>query len=114
MMLYVIPTGPRRFVWRQTIGRFQSEESIFRAAEAKAQTLKQNVESHAAEGQKLSERLAAAQEQYNSGLSKLQATNRQLQSLLSSVSLHLALQVQYMHAVSRQNLHRRQCLHAGC
>ena len=59
---------------------------MYKAAEVKAQSLTVTVDSQAAESQKLQERLAAAQEQYSAGLSKLKATNRQLQSLASQVS----------------------------
>lgn len=62
-----------------------SLQAIFKSAELKATHLGQSIEGHSAEAKKLSERLAAAEEQYNSGLSKLKATNRQLKSLLSTV-----------------------------
>ena len=61
-------------------------QSLFKSAETRATYVKENVKFHAAEQQKLMERLTAAQEQYNTGLAKLKATNKQLQSLESSVS----------------------------
>lgn len=64
---------------------------MFKSAELRATHLRQSIEGFDAEGKKLAERLAAAQEQYNAGLSKLKATNKQLQSLASSVLIYLSL-----------------------
>ncbi|KAK9828598.1 hypothetical protein WJX72_000955 [[Myrmecia] bisecta] len=85
LALVVIP-GPRRFLFRNTIGRLRSEEGMFRSAEMKAKSISEAVQSQTAEGTKLEQRLALAQEELNRGLSKVKATNRQLQSLAKQVA----------------------------
>mmetsp|Transcript_5081 Transcript_5081/g.14590 ORF Transcript_5081/g.14590 Transcript_5081/m.14590 type:complete len:241 (+) Transcript_5081:616-1338(+) len=83
--LALILPGPRRFLWRQTLGRFRSEESLFRAAERKYSGVTESLEAHSVEGQKLQQRLAAAQEQYDTGLRKCIATAKQISALQSRV-----------------------------
>eukprot|EP00884_Botryococcus_braunii_P022220 jgi/Botrbrau1/8682/Bobra.0087s0035.1 len=78
---FVILPGPRRFLFRNTIGRFRSEEAMYKSAEVRAKALAQAVEEQNAEAGKLDLRLAAAIEQWETGRSKVRATARQLQSL---------------------------------
>eukprot|EP00891_Asterochloris_glomerata_P002257 jgi/Astpho2/2257/Aster-x0517 len=84
LALVALP-GPRRFLWWQTFGRLRSEESMYLAAERKAQRLKETVAGQAAEAQKLQERLVAAESQMLAGLHKVRATSGELQSLSSRV-----------------------------
>ncbi|BDA47911.1 RGS1-HXK1-interacting protein 1 [Coccomyxa sp. Obi] len=84
LALLILP-GPRRFLYRHTFGRLQSEEAVFRSAQVKQQSITEALHSDAAEAQKLLQRQAAAEAQYDQGLQKLQATARQLRSLSSKV-----------------------------
>ncbi|CAL8463106.1 g2640 [Coccomyxa elongata] len=84
LTLLILP-GPRRFLYRHTFGRLKSEEAVFRSAQVKQQSITEALQSDAAEAQKLLERQAAAEAQYDQGLQKLQATARQLHSLCSKV-----------------------------
>ncbi len=36
--------GPRRFIWRRTIGRFRSEEAVYKSAERQYQTLAETLD----------------------------------------------------------------------
>ncbi|KAK9828297.1 hypothetical protein WJX74_007593 [Apatococcus lobatus] len=83
--LIILP-GPRRFLWRQTVLRVRSEESMYRSAENKAHQVHESLADQKVEAQKLQERLSAAWQEYNSGVNKLKSTNRQLQQLANRVS----------------------------
>lgn len=60
-------------------------QAVFRSAQVKQQSITEALQSDAAEAQKLLQRQAAAEAQYDQGLQKLQATARQLRSLSSKV-----------------------------
>ncbi|KAK9837098.1 hypothetical protein WJX81_002663 [Elliptochloris bilobata] len=81
----VILPGPRRILWRQTLGRLRSKEAQYQAIETRARQAQETLTQQEAEAVKLEQRLAAAREQYDSGLSKLRSTARQLESLASQV-----------------------------
>ncbi|KAK9847556.1 hypothetical protein WJX84_006734 [Apatococcus fuscideae] len=83
--LIILP-GPRQFFLRQTVGRFRSEEGIFRSAQNKAQQLSESLTDQSTEADKLKQRLSLAWEEYSRGQAKLKATNRELQSLAKRVS----------------------------
>jgi len=40
----LILTGPRRWMWRRTIGRFRSEEAVYKSAERQYQTLAETLD----------------------------------------------------------------------
>ncbi|KAI3438144.1 hypothetical protein D9Q98_000585 [Chlorella vulgaris] len=82
---FVLLPGPRRFLFRQTIGRFRSEEAMFRSAEQRYASLKETVEGQQGELQKLQERLQLAELEYQRGRSKLKSTAGELESLASRV-----------------------------
>lgn len=84
-VLTLMLPGARRFLWRQTIGRFRSEEAMFRSAERSFAAVAESLEGHNSEGQKLLQRMAAAEEQYDTGLKKLVATAKQLSALQKRV-----------------------------
>lgn len=60
-------------------------QAVFRSAQVKQQSITEALQLDAAEAQKLLERQAAAEAQYDQGWQKLQATARQLHSLSSKV-----------------------------
>lgn len=62
-------------------------QAVFKSVQAKNQALSEALQADAAEAQKLLQRQAAAEAQYDQGLQKLQATGRQLRSLTSKVML---------------------------
>ncbi|GAB4819078.1 hypothetical protein N2152v2_006124 [Parachlorella kessleri] len=81
----VVLPGPRRFLLRNTIGRLRSEEAIYKSSELRATSLADKLEGQHKELQKLQERLALAQEEYQRGLSKLRQTASELQRLSGRV-----------------------------
>ena len=38
------PAGPRRWLWRRTVGRFRSEEAVYKSAERQYQTLAETLD----------------------------------------------------------------------
>lgn len=84
LALLILP-GPRRFLYRHTFGHLKSEEAVLRSAQVRQQSITEALLSDAAEAQKLLQRQAAAEAQYDQGLQKLQATARQLRNLSSKV-----------------------------
>ena len=43
-ILRLLLTGPRRWMWRRTIGRFRSEEALYKSAERQYQTLAETLD----------------------------------------------------------------------
>lgn len=83
LALVLSPT--RRLLWRMTLGRFQSAEAAFAAAERRLSSLKETIELQAGETEKLSERLEAARLEYERGLSKLTAAAAEVKRLAAKV-----------------------------
>lgn len=77
--------SPRRFLFRHTIGRFQSEESLLANAENKVKGLRQSVDLLKNESKKLQERATLAEEELKRGQTKLKHAGNQIQSLVHSV-----------------------------
>ncbi|KAH9315563.1 hypothetical protein KI387_024190, partial [Taxus chinensis] len=77
--------SPRRFLFRHTIGRFRSEESLLANAENKVKELRQSVELLKNESKKLQERATLAEEELKRGQTKLKHAGNQIQSLVRSV-----------------------------
>ncbi len=68
-------------LYRLTLARFRSEEGVYRAAELRLKSLQDAMQQSSMETRKLEERLAAAQQEYTRGLSKLKGTGQQLVAL---------------------------------
>jgi hypothetical protein len=83
--LALLLPAPRRFLWRQTLGRLQSAEAAHKAAAGRVAALAERVEAQGGEVQKLGARLAAAREEHARGLAKLKATAAELRSLSGRV-----------------------------
>ncbi|KAM3376237.1 RGS1-HXK1-interacting protein 1 isoform X1 [Capsicum galapagoense] len=77
--------GPRRFLFRQTLGRFQSEEAKFSKAEKNVNELSQSVELMKKESGKLLQRAALAGKDMKHGHSNLLVAGNQIQSVAKSV-----------------------------
>lgn len=60
-------------------------QSLYRSAESRYAALSESLDGAAAEGEKLAQRLAAAEEQYDTGLRKLTATAKQIATLQRQV-----------------------------
>mmetsp|Transcript_4116 Transcript_4116/g.12945 ORF Transcript_4116/g.12945 Transcript_4116/m.12945 type:complete len:238 (-) Transcript_4116:1189-1902(-) len=71
----------RGILYRMTIGRFRSEESVYRSCERKMHGLKDSVKESKAEFEKLEERVKLAEEEYERGRRKLSAAAGELKSL---------------------------------
>ncbi|KAK6145016.1 hypothetical protein DH2020_021836 [Rehmannia glutinosa] len=77
--------GPRRFLFRQTLGRLQSEEAQFVRAEKNVKELALSVDLMKKESQKLLERSVLAEKDMKRGHSDLMGAGSQIQSLARSV-----------------------------
>ncbi|GMH44989.1 hypothetical protein BSKO_12946 [Bryopsis sp. KO-2023] len=76
----IVFPGPRRFLVRQLLRPFRSEEAMYRSAERRLENLKTNWGGYGKEGEKLQKRMEAAVEEFNRGQHKLKATSKQLSS----------------------------------
>lgn len=76
----------RRLLWRQTLGRFRNPESVVRSCEGRVKGIGSRMEEYTNDVQKLQERMAAAETEYRSGMSKLKATRQEMQRLASSLA----------------------------
>ncbi|CAA0829035.1 Uncharacterised conserved protein UCP022280 [Striga hermonthica] len=76
--------GPRRFLFRQTLGRLQSEEAQFVRAEKNVKELALSVDLMKKESQKLIERSVLAENDMNRGHSDLMNAGSQIQKLARS------------------------------
>ncbi|XP_073146145.1 RGS1-HXK1-interacting protein 1 [Henckelia pumila] len=77
--------GPRRFLFRNTLGRLQSEEAQFVRAEKNVKEFSLSVDLLKKESKKLLERSVLAEKDMNRGHSNLMNTGTQIQSLARSV-----------------------------
>ncbi|XP_019250961.1 PREDICTED: uncharacterized protein LOC109229868 [Nicotiana attenuata] len=77
--------GPRRFLFRQTLGRLQSEEAKFSKAEKNVKELSLSVDLMKKESKKLLERAALAEKDMKRGLSDLMDAGKQIQSIGKTV-----------------------------
>ncbi|KAL5563784.1 hypothetical protein UlMin_033531 [Ulmus minor] len=81
----VLLRGPRRFLFRHTLGRLRSEESQFVRAEKNVKELSISVDVMKNESKKLLERAALAERDMNYGYSDLMKAGNQIQRLSKSV-----------------------------
>ncbi|ESQ54641.1 hypothetical protein EUTSA_v10026011mg [Eutrema salsugineum] len=81
----VLMRGPRRFLFRHTLGRFQSEEAQFLKAEKHVQELNMSVDLMKKESRKLLERSALAEKDMKRGLSELMDSGNNIHRLANSV-----------------------------
>ncbi|CAG7884443.1 unnamed protein product [Brassica rapa] len=81
----VLMRGPRRFLFRRTLGRFQSEEAQFLRAEKHVQELNMSVDLMKKESMKLLERSALAEKDMKRGLSELMDSGNNIHRLAKSV-----------------------------
>ncbi|VVA95627.1 unnamed protein product [Arabis nemorensis] len=81
----VLMRGPRRFLFRHTVGRFQSEEAQFLRAEKQVQELNMSVDLMKKESRKLLERAALAEKDMKRGLSELMDSGNNIHRLAKSV-----------------------------
>ncbi|CAN4091648.1 unnamed protein product [Withania somnifera] len=77
--------GPRRFLFRQTLGRFQSEEAKYSKAEKNVKELSLSVDLMKKESEKLLERAAFAEKDMKRGHSNLMVAGNQIRSVVKSV-----------------------------
>ncbi|KAJ4834203.1 RGS1-HXK1-interacting protein 1 [Turnera subulata] len=82
---FLLMRGPRRFVFRHTLGRFQSEEAQFLRAEKNVKEFGLSVDLMKKESSKLLERAALAENEMQVGRSELLYTGSQIQRLAKSV-----------------------------
>ncbi|XP_031121393.1 RGS1-HXK1-interacting protein 1 [Ipomoea triloba] len=78
--------GPRRFLFRNTLGRFQSEEAQFNKAEKNVKELKLSVDLMKKESRKLFERAAIAHNDMKRGHSELMNAGTRIQNLAKAVN----------------------------
>ncbi|KAL0659810.1 hypothetical protein Bca4012_080395 [Brassica carinata] len=85
LWFYLLHAGPRRFLFRRTLGRFQSEEAQFLRAEKHVQELNMSVDLMKKESSKLLERSALAEKDMKRGLSELMNSGNNIHRLAKSV-----------------------------
>lgn len=77
--------GPRRFLFRNTLGRFQSEEAQFLRAEKNVKEFSFSVDLMKKESRKLLERASLAEKEMKNGHTELLDTGIQIQRLAKSL-----------------------------
>ncbi|KAJ4971991.1 hypothetical protein NE237_005090 [Protea cynaroides] len=77
--------GPRRFLFRHTFGRLQSEEALFVKSENNVKELSLSVDIMKKESKKLLERAALAEKDMEHGHSELRNAGNEIQRLANSV-----------------------------
>ncbi|XP_022147538.1 uncharacterized protein LOC111016443 [Momordica charantia] len=81
----LIMRGPRRFLFRHTLGRFQTEEANFLKAEKHVKELNLSVDLMKKESKKLLERAALAEKDMKYGHNELMNAGNQIQHLSRSI-----------------------------
>ncbi|KAF5448057.1 hypothetical protein F2P56_033561 [Juglans regia] len=82
---FLLVPGPRKFLFRHTLGRLQSEEARFVRAEKNVKELGLSVDLMKKESKKLLERAALAEEEMLRGYTGLKHAGRQIQHCVKSV-----------------------------
>lgn len=82
---FILMPGPRRFLFRHTLGRLQSEEAHFVRAEKNVKELNISVDLMKKESQKLLERAQLAEKDMKYGHTELMNAGSQIQRLAKSV-----------------------------
>lgn len=82
---FILLRGPRRFLFRNTIGRLQSEEAQFVKAEKNVKALTLSVDLMKKESTKLLERANFAETEMNSGHTALRVSGTQIRQLAKAV-----------------------------
>ncbi|XP_065880039.1 RGS1-HXK1-interacting protein 1 [Euphorbia lathyris] len=80
----ILMRGPRRFLFRTTFGRFQSEEAKFLKAEKNVKGLNLSVDIMKNESKKLLERASLAEKDMNYGHNELKEAGTKIQRLAKS------------------------------
>ncbi|XP_057539005.1 RGS1-HXK1-interacting protein 1 [Amaranthus tricolor] len=83
--IFLLVRGPRRFLLRQTLGRFQSEEARFIRAENNLKSLNSSVDLMKKESMKLLQRATLAEKEMINGQTELMKVSKQMQHLTKSV-----------------------------
>ncbi|KAJ8648538.1 hypothetical protein MRB53_001561 [Persea americana] len=81
----ILLRGPRRFLFRHTLGRFQSEEAQFLKVEKNVKDFGLSVDLMKNESKKLLERAALAEDDMKKGHAKLKDAGNEIQRLVKSV-----------------------------
>ncbi|XP_062015046.1 RGS1-HXK1-interacting protein 1 [Rosa rugosa] len=82
---FILLPGPRRFLFRHTLGRFQSLEAKFAKAEKNVNQFKLSVDLMKQESKKLLERAAFAEKEMKFGQTELKDVGSRIQSLSKSI-----------------------------
>ncbi|XP_074346565.1 RGS1-HXK1-interacting protein 1 isoform X2 [Apium graveolens] len=82
---FILLRGPRRFLFRNTFGRLQSEEAQFVKAEKNVKALTLSVDLMKKESAKLLERANFAETEMNSGRTALRVSGTQIRQLTKAV-----------------------------
>ena len=82
----VMLPGLRRAVWRLTLGRYSTPESMAESSRSQISVMKTDLDSQQGDIKKLTERLTLAQEEYARGLQKLKGAAGEMRSLEKRVS----------------------------
>lgn len=83
--LLVLPPT-RLLLYRWTLGRLRSPDAVFKSSEGRVEGLRSTLEQYANESKKLQERMVAAEEEMERGMTKLKNTRVELQRLASVVA----------------------------
>ncbi|KAL9263526.1 RGS1-HXK1-interacting protein 1-like protein [Drosera capensis] len=82
---FFLMRGPRKFLLRQTLGRFQSEEARFNRAEKNVKELNLSVEIFKKDGDKLLQRADLAEKEMRRGLAELMNAGTHIQNMAKSI-----------------------------
>ncbi|GAQ81224.1 hypothetical protein KFL_000740240 [Klebsormidium nitens] len=85
LLLSVVAKGPRRFLVRNTVGRFWNEEALLSSAERRVEALRQDVGLLKQEREKLDERVNLGLVEFQSGYQKLRDAGARVSSLSRTV-----------------------------
>jgi len=93
-LLIALP-ATRGLLYRSTLGRFRSEEAIFRTSQRQAEALKSTLESASKQGAALTESKNTGLQEVQQGMAKLKSASRELQKL-STTTASAELQAEEM------------------
>ncbi|XP_020108324.1 uncharacterized protein LOC109724080 isoform X1 [Ananas comosus] len=81
---FILLPGPRRFLLRQTIGRFKTEKQLLTEAELRLKEFSESVEELKKDSTNILKRTGFGEEHLQRGSTNLRSTGRQIQRLVNS------------------------------
>ncbi|EMS57790.1 hypothetical protein TRIUR3_22595 [Triticum urartu] len=84
-LMNVVPSGPRRFLYRNTLGRFKTEKDLLNDVEQSMIEYKTSIESLRKDSKYTLDKVVIGESDLQRGRTDLRSTGKQIQSVIRSI-----------------------------